>query len=171
MSGLQRRTTSTLSEITERSTLLPRYRSEDDIIRSRPGSSRREELREAVSSIAAVAQLGNEDANDKKEDPTTAFIGMTGLQIAVVADCKRFLSQGIVQKIVTGIWRGDIVFWGNLHEHAEKKSQFYHRSQSDPYSRLRVPRYLKISEFAFFFSFLCLYYAVLVGRDMYVDYL
>ncbi|RDL30376.1 Uncharacterized protein BP5553_10254 [Venustampulla echinocandica] len=166
LSGLQARTTSSLSDITERSTLLPRYRSQDGTIRSRPGSSRREDLQEAVNSIAAVSQPTNQN-NKGKEDPTSAFIGLTGLQIAVVADCKRFLSQALVQKIVTGIWRGDIVFWGNLHEHARKKSQFYHRSQSDPYSRLRVPRYLKISEFAFFVTFLFFYSAVLVEHNMY----
>lgn len=38
-----------------------------------------------------------------REDPTSSFTGLNGLEIAAVADCKKFLSQRIVQKIVHGI--------------------------------------------------------------------
>ena len=37
--------------------------------------------------------------------------------------------------------------------------------KSDPYSRLRVPKYQKVFEALFFVSFLALYYAVLVQRS------
>lgn len=38
-------------------------------------------------------------------------------------------------------------------------------SKADPYCRLRVPRYQKVFEAAFFAIFLGLYYAVLVERN------
>jgi hypothetical protein len=103
--------------------------------------------------------------DEEEEDPTTSFTGLNGLEIAAVADCKRFLSQRIVQKIVTGIWNGDITFWDGLNEKTLKKPQFYKKSQSDPFARLRVPRYIKAFEVAFFASFLFFYYAVLVERN------
>lgn len=111
------------------------------------------------------------DGAHDEEDPTTAFTGLNGLEIAAVADCKKFLSQRIVQKIITGIWRGDIVFWESLSPTTKKKAQFYNKLQSDPFTRLRVPRYIKAFEVLFFATFLVLYYAVLVERNPYVCHL
>lgn len=105
-----------------------------------------------------------------EEDPTTSFTGLNGLEIAAVADCKKFLSQRIVQKIITGIWRGDIVFWESLSPTTKKKAQFYNKRLSDPFTRLRVPRYIKAFEVLFFATFLVLYYAVLVERNPYVHF-
>lgn len=39
--------------------------------------------------------------------------------------------------------------------------------RADPYSRLRVPRYLKAFEVLFFLGFLLLYYIVLVQQRFY----
>lgn len=38
------------------------------------------------------------------QDPTLAFIGLNALEIAAIADAKKFLSQRVVQKIVDDIW-------------------------------------------------------------------
>lgn len=103
-----------------------------------------------------------------REDPTSSFTGLNGLEIAAVADCKKFLSQRIVQKIVQGIWTGDITFWESLNADTIKKPQFYNKRRPDPFTRLRVPRYIKAFEVLFFVIFLLLYYAVLVERDPYV---
>lgn len=46
-----------------------------------------------------------------------------------------------------------------------KRPRFYHRATADPFSRLRVPKYLKSYEVLFFLVFLFLYYAVLVERN------
>lgn len=119
-----------------------------------------------MMSISHFASL-LEEFEDEEEDPTSSFAGLNGLEIAAVADCKKFLSQGIVQKIVTGIWTGDITFWESLSEHTTKKPQFYSKRYSDPFTRLRVPRYIKTFEVLFFASFLFLYYAVLVERNPY----
>ncbi|TVY55879.1 Calcium channel, partial [Lachnellula suecica] len=146
----------------ERSSLLPQFRAQDPPTPTRPGSKRIELLR-SVSNIGMMAHMDHEE----EEDPTTSFTGLNGLEIAAVADCKRFLSQRIVQKIVTGIWNGDITFWDGLKEGTMKKPQFYRKSLSDPFARLRVPRYIKAFEIAFFATFLFLYYAVLVERNPY----
>jgi hypothetical protein len=57
------------------------------------------------------------------------------------------------------------VFWETLSVNAVKCPKLYNRNRSDPFSRLRVPRYLKIFETIFFATFLALYYIVLVHRD------
>ena len=44
-------------------------------------------------------------------DLSEAFEGLNALEIAAVANAKKFLSQTQVQKIVTNIWDGDIIFW------------------------------------------------------------
>jgi hypothetical protein len=106
-----------------------------------------------------------EGTEDDEEDPTSSFTGLNGLEIAAVADCKKFLSQKIVQKIVTGIWKGDITFWQTLSADTKKKPQFYSKRHSDCFTRLRVPRYIKAFEVLFFATFLFLYYAVLVERN------
>lgn len=65
------------------------------------------------------------------------------------------------------MWNGQIVFWESLSVQTKKKAQFYNKQKADPFSRLRVPRYIKTVEVLFFASFLALYYAVLVERNPY----
>lgn len=131
----------------------------------RSGSTRRNLLLSSISRLTMSMTADASDEEDEDEDPTAPFIHLNALEIAAVADAKRFLSQSVVQKIITGIWNGDIIFWDNLSVHAEKKPRFYNPSAADPFSRLRVPKYLKAFEVLFFASFLFLYYAVLVQRD------
>ncbi len=64
------------------------------------------------------------DISDE-EDPTSLFTGLNALEIAAVAEAKNFLGQRIVQKIVNGIWYGEIVFWESLSVHTKKKAQLY----------------------------------------------
>lgn len=151
------------SQTTEHSTLLPQFRERDSPPGTRPPSQNKKT--ELLRSIGTF--FTHNDMDDDEDDPTSSFTGLNGLEIAAVADCKKFLSQRIVQKIITGIWKGDITFWETLSEHTQKKAQFYNRRKSDPFSRLRVPRYIKAFEVLFFASFLFLYYAVLVERNPY----
>ena len=90
---------------------------------------------------------------------------MSALEIAVMAKCKKFLGQKIIQKIIEGIWKGDIVFWESLSATTKKNPHFYNKKKSDIFTRLRVPRYIKTFEIFFFATFLILYYTVLVQRD------
>ncbi|CAK7222903.1 hypothetical protein SBRCBS47491_005022 [Sporothrix bragantina] len=105
------------------------------------------------------------DSDDDEEDPTAPFVNLNALEIAAVADAKRFLSQNVVQKIITGIWNGDIVFWDRLEVNAIKKPRFYNPHTADPFARLRVPKYLKIYEAMFFFAFLAIFYLTLLERN------
>ncbi|TAQ91658.1 hypothetical protein B7494_g111 [Chlorociboria aeruginascens] len=152
-------------ETTERSSLLPQFRTRDPVTPVRPVSKRVELLR-SISNIGGLFSLDSEEHGDE-EDPTSSFTGLNGLEIAAVADCKRFLSQRIVQKIVNGIWIGNITFWDRLSADTKKKPQIYHKRHSDLFTRLRVPIYIKAFEVLFFASFLFLYYAVLVERNPY----
>ncbi|KAL9014119.1 MAG: hypothetical protein Q9173_001210 [Seirophora scorigena] len=99
------------------------------------------------------------------DDPTLSFMGLNALEIATVAGAKRFLSQRVVQEVVNGIWSGDIIFWESLSVHTRKRAQKYQPKKADPYCRLRVPKYQKAFEAAFFAIFLVLYYAVLIERN------
>lgn len=64
---------------------------------------------------------------DAAEDPTLPFVHLNALEIAAVADAKRFLSQGVVQKVVNGIWHGDIIFWDSMNVKTKKKAQRYNK--------------------------------------------
>lgn len=154
-------------DTTENTSLLPQFRAQDSFTPARPGSkNQRRELLRSVSNIGGII-TDEASSHDDEEDPTSSFTGLNGLEIAAVADCKKFLSQKIVQKIIHGIWNGDITFWQNLTANTQKKPQFYNKRNSDNFTRLRVPRYIKAFEVLFFATFLFLYYAVLVERNPY----
>lgn len=129
----------------------------------RTSGNQRRNLAQALSRLTMSMTYDSEE----EEDPTKPFVNLNALEIAAVADAKRFLSQAVVQKIITGIWNGDIIFWDTLSVDTEKKPRFYNHNTGDPFSRLRVPKYLKAFEVVFFGGFLALYYSVLVERDPY----
>jgi hypothetical protein len=156
------------SEPTEVSRLLPQYRAPDHSL-PRPTTSRstRQQLMRTVTHLGGHIFADTEGEEEEEEDPTFSFTGLNALEIAAVADAKKFLSHRLVQKIIYGIWTGDIVFWESLSVHTQKKAQFYNKRKSDPFTRLRVPKYIKTFEVLFFATFLALYYAVLVERNPY----
>ncbi|KAJ2900593.1 uncharacterized protein MKZ38_002389 [Zalerion maritima] len=129
---------------------------------SRTGSTRRVALLDSITQLTATIVEGSSD--DEEHDPTSPFIQLNALEIAAIADAKRFLSQHVVQKIITGIWNGEIIFWDQLSVHATKKPRYYNSATADPFSRLRVPKYLKSFEVFFFLVLLFLYYSVLVKQ-------
>ena len=132
---------------------------------NRTGSTKRYQLLQAISRLTMSMTVDDDDEED--EDPTAPFTSLNALEIAAIADAKRFLSQHIVQKIITGIWNGDIIFWDQLSVDSIKRPRYYNRTTADPFSRLRVPKYLKSFEVLFFLSFLGLFYATLVERHPY----
>ncbi|KAK3358269.1 hypothetical protein B0T24DRAFT_520879 [Lasiosphaeria ovina] len=137
------------------------------LLLTQSGNSKRNLLLESLSRLTQSMTADDDDSEDDDhgKDPTTAFTNLNALEIAAIADAKRFLSQNVVQKIVTGIWNGDIIFWDSLSVYSVKKPRFYNPATADPFSRLRVPKYLKSFEVLFFVIFLALYYAVLVERN------
>jgi hypothetical protein len=155
-----------LTEPNESSRLLPQHRAPDHSL-PRPSTSRstRQQLMKTVTQLGSHIFADIEGEEEEEEDPTSSFTGLNALEIAAVADAKKFLSQRLVQKIIYGIWTGDIVFWESLSVHTQKKAHFYNKRKSDPFTRLRVPKYIKTFEVLFFATFLALYYAVLVERN------
>ncbi|TKA49927.1 hypothetical protein B0A49_08410 [Cryomyces minteri] len=124
--------------------------------------------RGSVHSSRASSRLGsNRLAELQKQDLASSFLGLNALEIAAVLSAKKFLCQRSIQKIINGIWSGDIVFWSDLSTHSVKHAKRYNKRRADPYCRLRVPKYLKAFEVGFFASFLFFYYAVLVQRNFY----
>jgi hypothetical protein len=59
--------------------------------------------------------------------PYTRFFGLNALEIAAIAEAKRFLSQQVVQRVVNDIWNGEIVFWESLTVHSKKKPHIFNR--------------------------------------------
>jgi hypothetical protein len=134
----------------------------------RTGSSKRTQLMQSLSRLTMSLHAdADDDDDDDDDDPTAPFIHLNALEIAAIADAKRFLSQHVVQKIITGIWSGEIIFWDRLSASSVKKPRFYNSNTSDPFCRLRVPKYLKTYEVIFFAAFLFLYYAVLIEQNRY----
>lgn len=105
------------------------------------------------------------DLEESSASLADEFAGLNALEIAAVAGAKKFLGEKSIQKIVNGIWNGDIVFWNTLRTHSSKKAQIYNKAKSDPYCRLRVPLYLKVFEVVFFIFLLAFYYAVLIPKQ------
>jgi len=132
-----------------------------------PISTRSVKRSELISSVSRLTiSTVDEERLSTAVDPTASFTNLNALEIAAVANAKRFLSQYVVQKIVTGIWNGDIIFWDSLSVGATKRPRFYNvHSPPDPFSRLRVPKYVKFWEVIFFAIFLLLYYSVLVEQS------
>ena len=101
----------------------------------------------------------------QQDDLAASLAGMNALEIAAIADAKKFVSQKPVQKIVEDIWSGDVIFWESLSVQAVKRPRPYNKRVADPFTRLRVPKYQKTFQVTFFITFLVLYYAVLVERN------
>ena len=78
--------------------------------------------------------------------------GMNALEIALVCNAKKFISAQPVQKIVTDVWNGDIIFWESLSVNAQKKPAVNRKRAADPFIRLRVPKYQKAFQVIFFFT-------------------
>lgn len=67
-------------------------------------------------------------ASDAYElEKLSRFFGLNALEIATIAQAKRFLSQKVVQKVIDNIWKGEIVFWDSLSVHSKKKPQFFNK--------------------------------------------
>lgn len=106
------------------------------------------------------------NATRKSASLIADYHGMTALEIAVVVEAKKFLRQTAVQRVIDGIWYGQIVFWTTMSTTSSKQAGAYDPKRADPFCRLRVPLYLKIFEVAFFAAFLALYYRVLVQKSL-----
>lgn len=148
-------------DITEQSTLLPQFRETP----AQPPANRKFELLRSVLNIRGASGSESSMEEEDREHSLSSFVGLTGLEIAAVANCKKFLSQRIVQKVINGIWKGDIIFWNTLAASTKKSPQFYDPKTADIFTRLRVPRYIKTFEVLFVGTFLFLLYCVLVERN------
>lgn len=74
-----------------------------------------------------TSEAGGEVPYSTDEDLTLSFVGSNALEIAAIGKAKNFLSQRVVQKIVDGIWFGDIIFWESLSLHSKKKARLYNK--------------------------------------------
>lgn len=92
-------------------------------------------------------------ANSTDEDLTLSFVGSNALEIAAIGNAKNFLSQRVVQKIVDGIWTGDIVFWESLSLYSKKKAQVYNKGYVTVF--LSILSYILLLWFSPFLTPLC----------------
>ena len=131
----------------------------DDDAEAQPGPSER-------SPLDLSDDESNDESHDVEEEGSFAefFAGLNSLEIAAVSNAKKFLSQRAIQRIIDGLWGGDIVFWETLSTRSTKQARLYNKKKSDPFCRLRVPKYLKVFEVVFFAAFLAFYYTVLIQK-------
>jgi hypothetical protein len=66
-------------------------------------------------------------AAEEEDDFASSFQNLNALEIAVVADAKKFLSQRVVQRMVESIWRGDVIFWETLNTNSVKGPKVYNK--------------------------------------------
>lgn len=104
-------------------------------------------------------------ADGRFEELALSLGGLNALEIGAISDAKHFISRSVVQVVINGLFKGNIILWPRLDVHSQKAPQRYHPSL-DIYCRLRVPYYLKCYETLFFAVFLLLYYLVLVDRQV-----
>ena len=96
--------------------------------RSRLLSSSKQAVSRSIHEQTSTQNTARSDPDeDDEDDPTVPFLGLNALEIAAVADAKKFLSQNVVQRIVNALWCGDIVFWDSLTTHARKKAHRYNK--------------------------------------------
>lgn len=63
---------------------------------------------------------------------TSQCENLSALEIATVSGAKKFLGQRPIQKIINGLWKGDIIFWDSLNIDTAKKPKKYNRKLADP---------------------------------------
>lgn len=131
---------------------------------SHPNTLRPPKRNTKLPNLSSTSLILREETADVDE-LAESMAGMNALEIAAVANAKKFLSQKQVQHVIEDIWNGDIIFWDSLSARATKSPKIYNEHTADPFSRLRVPKYQKAFQVAFFMAFLILYYAVLVQRN------
>ncbi|KAK9248861.1 hypothetical protein V1506DRAFT_527976 [Lipomyces tetrasporus] len=128
-------------------------------------------LTEATSLLAedrATADIDIErGAGEDAPYVTESAMGLSALELAILGDAKKFLLSRSVEKVISSIWEGRIVFWDSISVQSKKKASFYNprRPGNDWYSRLRVPRYRMFFMMVNYAVLLALYYAVLTERN------
>ncbi|KAH8154821.1 uncharacterized protein LAJ45_01352 [Morchella importuna] len=130
-----------------------------------PHDESEEEATESTGLLEGGTQTRRNCSNEMECVSIGTFAGLNTLEIAILADAKKFLSHRPVQRMINAIWDGRISFWKSLDVDGSKKPHFYNKRKADPFCRLRVPKYQKAFEAFFFASLLALYYGVLIERD------
>jgi len=99
-------------------------RSEVSSERSRLLGPKRDSSRSPAISASIFGTL-----NEENEFALTAvsYAGLNALEIAIVCDAKKFLSQRPVQRIIHGMWRGDIIFWETVSVESKRKPRKYNK--------------------------------------------
>ncbi|KAK9325578.1 hypothetical protein V1517DRAFT_313714 [Lipomyces orientalis] len=122
----------------------------------------------AAATAAATADIDIErGAGEDAPYVTESAMGLSALELAILGDAKKFLLSRSVEKVISSIWEGRIVFWDSISVQSKKKASFYNprRPGNDWYSRLRVPRYRTFFMMVNYAVLLALYYAVLTERN------
>lgn len=60
-------------------------------------------------------------------DFSDRFDGLNALEIGAVCGAKKFFSQRATQRVINGIWLGDIIFFENLTVESKKRAQLYNK--------------------------------------------
>lgn len=96
---------------------------------------------EAPSSSTTYRAESDLSEVEKVDDPTKPLAGLNALEIAAVANAKKFLGQRLVQKVVRDIWDGNIIFWESLSVNAVKRARVYNKRYTSSSSCHMIEEY------------------------------
>jgi hypothetical protein len=106
----------------------------------------REDMYESVEQLTEDPRLVGPDNDEHTESSNVGFLessqlmerdifadfsdrfdGLNALEIGAVCGAKKFFSQRATQRVINGIWLGDIIFFENLTVESKKKAQLYNK--------------------------------------------
>jgi hypothetical protein len=90
---------------------------------------------EVLPDLTMSTDSFQESSQLKGQEFAVYFDRLNALEVGVVSNSKKFLSQRIVQKLMGKIWRGDIVFWETLSVNSVKKAMPYNKKYQHKYMK------------------------------------
>jgi hypothetical protein len=90
-----------------------------------PNPSSDGSMRYTYTQLSGTSQYTHQYEDACGTQRYSQFFGLNALEIATIAHAKRFLSQRVVQRVVDGIWKGEIVFWDSLTVNSTKKPHIF----------------------------------------------
>lgn len=81
------------------------------------------------SSSSFHGSIRSKGSHDRQANDSTSvwYNGLNALEIATIANAKKFLSRSCVQDVINDVWKGRVVLWNDMSLHAKKKPQRFNR--------------------------------------------
>lgn len=81
----------------------------------------------AASSLHGSTQSRSGHDRHPNDSAAVWYYGLNALEIATIANAKKFLSRSCVQGVINDVWKGRVVLWNDMSLRAKKKPQKFDR--------------------------------------------